>query len=125
MPVVSDKYRGTLEYFNVHSELVTAAQYQGVVTYVEVARILGIRQLGHHMAREVGQILGEISEDEVLRGRPMLSALAVGGAGMPSKPFFDLASQLGLLQDDSLTGQKRFWNRVRTAVYQTWQRRRD
>lgn len=123
MPLVSDKYRGTKEYFVVHSELVTAARYRGTITYMEVARILNIHQPGGYMGKEeLGQILGEISEDEVARDRPMLSALAVSTAGEPSGGFFDLAQQLGLLENNSPAGRKQFWSQTCRALYQTWQR---
>ncbi|HET8580346.1 MAG TPA: hypothetical protein VFL31_05045, partial [Nitrospiraceae bacterium] len=72
MSTVGTKYRGTREYYLTFCALVNAAQHRGVVSYSRVAGILGIVQPGHHMAREVGQILGEISEDEHRNGRPML-----------------------------------------------------
>lgn len=122
MTVVTDRYRGTKEYFLVHSELVTAARYRGTVTYMEVARILGIHQPGGHMGRELGQILGEISEDEVARDRPMLSALAVSTTRVPSDGFFVLAQQLGLLQDNTPAGRTQFWDQTCRALYETWRR---
>jgi alkylated DNA nucleotide flippase Atl1 len=76
MSVFKDKYRGTTGYFHVTAELVRAAQYRGVTTYQDIAVIMGLPLSGSHMAKEVGQVLGEISEDEVTAGRPMLS---VGG----------------------------------------------
>lgn len=121
MTVVTNKYRGTKEYFLVHRALVAAAQYRGTVGYIVVARILKIRQTGHHMASQVGHILGEISEDEVQSNRPMLSALAVGTSGVPSDGFFQLAKDLGQLHDDSAQGRERFWNSTRKSLYELWQ----
>ena len=120
MSVVSSKYRGTKEYFLVHRALVNAAQYRGTVGYIEVARVLKIRQAGHHMASQVGQILGEISEDEVQSGRPMLSALGVGTSGLPGDGFFHLAKTLGLLDDDSAQGREQFWSATRKSLYELW-----
>ena len=54
MPVVSDKYRGTAKYFHVLAELVRAAQYRGLTTYQDIALLMGLRQSGHHMGKEVG-----------------------------------------------------------------------
>ena len=64
MSVVSDKYRGTITYVRVLRELVRAAEYRGVTTYQDIALIMRLPQSGSHMGREVGHILGEISEDE-------------------------------------------------------------
>src|SRR3972149_8350236 len=97
MTTIGTKYRGTKEYHLVYCELVIAAQYRGVVGYHKIAKILGIDQPGHHMAREVGQVLGEISEDEHNAGRPMLSAVAVSVKGYPGEGFFALARRLGSL----------------------------
>ena len=83
MNIVKDKYRGTPKYFFVMAELVRAAQYRGVTTYQDLAVILGLPQKGSHMGREIGLVLGEIAEDEVTAGRPMLSAVAVSVSGRP------------------------------------------
>ena len=64
MPVVSDKYRGTTDYALVLGELVRAAQYRGLTTYQDIALLVGLRQSGQHMGKEIGLILGAISEDE-------------------------------------------------------------
>ena len=76
MTIVKAKYRGTKEFLLAYMKLITAAQYRGVVYYTDIAKILGIEKPGHHMGREVGQLLGEISENEHQAGRPMLSAVA-------------------------------------------------
>ena len=100
MPVVSDKYRGTHKYFHVHAELVRAAQYRGRTTYQDIALLMGLPQSGNHMAKEIGLILGEISEDEVRAGRPMLSAVAVNVRGKAGSGFFGLARDLGRLDQN-------------------------
>jgi hypothetical protein len=64
MTTIGNKYRGSKEFLLVYTRLIVAAQHRGLVSYKEVARILGIDEPGHHMARKVGQVLGEISEDE-------------------------------------------------------------
>lgn len=118
MGIVKDKYRGTKNYAIVYKELITAAKYRGTLTYQEIARIIGIRTYGGHMALETGQILGEISEDEVTNGRPMLSAIAVGVKGFPSPGFFKLARELGKINlgDD----ERQFWQTECKALYNIW-----
>ena len=95
MSVVSDKYRGTITYVRVLGEPVRAAEYKGVTTYQDTAPIMKLPQRGSHMGREVGHILGEISEDEFQAGRSMLSAVAVNVNGKPGPGFFTLARELG------------------------------
>lgn len=118
MSVVKSKYRGTKAYGLVFTELITAAKYRGTFTYKEIAKILGITQPGSHMANQVGQILGEISEDELVQGRPMLSAIAVGVEGKPGSGFFGLAKDLGRLKDGD--DEQAFWEKQRQAVYDYW-----
>jgi hypothetical protein len=98
MTVVKNKYRGTKVYSKVYPELITAARYRGTVTYQEIAMMMGLPLTSGRLAGETGQILGEISEDEVANGRPMLSALAVGVNSHPGGGFFSLAKQLGNLK---------------------------
>jgi hypothetical protein len=118
MSIVKSKYRGTKEYARVYTELINAAKYRGTVTYKEIAKVLGILTPGSHMAAEVGKILGEISEDEVSNGRPMLSAIAVGVEGSPGSGFYALARELGKLSSDS--DDPKFWKIECQAVYNCW-----
>jgi hypothetical protein len=116
------KYRKTVQYDLVKSELIRAAQYHGFITYQDISIILGIPTTGSLMARETGEILGEISEDEVGYGRPMLSAIAVGVSGYAGPGFFALAKELELLKSDSEEDKKKFWEDTKKAVYQVWKK---
>jgi hypothetical protein len=120
MAIVADKYRGRTEYVRVLAELVRAAEYRGITTYQDIAAIMGLRPTGSHMGRETGHILGEISEDEVLAGRPMLSSVAVGVRGKPGPGFFNFARALGKIApgDD----EDAFWQREIEATYDAWTR---
>ncbi|MFX0199082.1 MAG: hypothetical protein ACFFCW_23415 [Candidatus Hodarchaeota archaeon] len=109
MTTVGSKYRGTKEFLLIYSKLITAASFRGFVSYTNVARILGTDSPGHHMARQVGQVLGEISEDEHRVGRPMLSAVAVSTSGYPGEGFFKLAHDLGRLFSTNKDGEHDFW----------------
>jgi hypothetical protein len=120
MHVSADKYLGSRQYLLVYGELITAARYRGLITYQAIAQIMGLPSKGSHMGREVGQMLGEISEAELDRGRPMLSALAVGVNGVPGEGFYDLAQQLGRLTEDSKEARAAFWESEKQAVYQAW-----
>jgi len=70
------------------------------------------------MARQVGQVLGEVSEDEHQAGRPMLSAVAVNAAGYPGDGFYVLARRLGKLTDP--ISEDVFLRSEREAVYEAW-----
>jgi len=120
MTRIGSKYRGTREFLLVYVKLITAAQYRGTVYYQEIARILSIDQPGHHMAREVGQVLGEVSEDEHAAGRPMLSAVAIASKGYPGEGFFNLARSLGKYSGCTLDEERLFWEQERERVYETW-----
>ena len=120
MSVVSDKYRGTTKYFHVLAELVRAAQYRGLTTYQDIALLMSLPQSGSHMGKEVGLILGEISEDEVRAGRPMLSSVAVGVNGKAGPGFFGLARELGRL--DQNKDELAFWKEELLAAYSAWRR---
>jgi len=122
MPGVKDRYAGSKEYLLVYCELIRAARYGGATTYQAVADIMGLPLTGAYMGREVGRILGEISEDEVQQGRPMLSALAVGVSGRPGPGFFGMARGLGRLAEESREAEERFWEEERVAIYETWKR---
>jgi len=122
MSVVAPKYRGTKEFFLVYMELIAAARHRGTMTYQEVADIMGLPLRGSHMGKEVGYMLGEISDDEIGYGRPMLSALAISVSGHPGPGFFAFAKQLGKLQDDSEAAKDRFWEQQKQAVYAAWQK---
>lgn len=113
-------FRDTPLYTLVLAELVTAARYRGVTTYQHIAAIMGLPNSGQHMARQIGLILGEICEDEVARGRPMLSAVAVGVSGEPGPGFYTAAKGLGRTVTDAR--DRAFWERERDAVYETWER---
>ena len=118
--MVANRYRGSREYLLVCAELVNAARYRGTLTYKTIASIMGLPPSGSHMGAETGWILGEISEDEVNLKRPMLSALVTKVNGSPGEGFFSLATELGKLQDDSEEGKRKFWQKEKEAVYETW-----
>lgn len=122
MAVVTDKYRGTPVYHTVYCELLTAARYRGTVTYQEIAQVMGLPLRGNLMGKEVGNVLGEIAEDELARGRPMLSAVAVSVSGKPGPGLFALARDLGRLTGDTPQAEEAFWEAETASCYQTWKR---
>jgi len=122
MALYGDKYRGSREYLLVYAELIGAARYRGTITYQEIAGMIGLPSSGSHMGREIGQLLGEIAQEEHQNGRPMLTAIAVGVSGEPGPGFFRLARELGKLEDSSREGERELWVEEMAAVYHAWQR---
>jgi hypothetical protein len=124
MSVVTDKYRGTGEYFLVFNELVKAARNRGTATYQELADLIGLPITGDYMASELGHLLGAISEDQHQRKRPMLSAVAVKVDGLPGKGFFDLAKNLKKYSgSEDREEQRLFWEAETKHVYDLWKRK--
>lgn len=117
---MSKDYSQTKEYHLIYAELITAARYQGVITYQYIAKIMGLPLQGNYMGLEVGRILGAISEEEVKNGRPMLSAVAVGVSGEPGGGFYALARQLDYDFDEDKKSQRKFWQGELKEVYNTW-----
>jgi len=122
MTAYKEKYKDSIDYMLVYCELIKAAQNRSTIGYQDVAAIMGLPMTGNHMARETGQMLGEISQNEHARGRPMLSALVVRVDGSPGPGFFVLARDLGKLKDGTKEDEKRFWQGERDAVFKTWRR---
>lgn len=114
------RYRGTTVYVHVLAELVRAAQYRGLTTYQDLAVIMGLPLRGAYMGKEIGEILGEIVEDEVSAGRPMLSAVTVGVTGRPGPGFFNFAREIGRMGPTQTEDE--FWRQEREAVYEAWRR---
>jgi len=73
------------------------------------------------MAREVGQVLGEISEDEHAAGRAMLTAVAVAQDSFRGDGFYKLARNLGLPKADASAAEElAFWMAEERKVYEAW-----
>lgn len=116
------KYKGSIAYHLVYAELIRAAQYRGIVTYQDIAVLMGLPLSGNHMGAEVGLMLGEIVMNEHHYGRPMLSAIVVSTAGQPSGGFYKLAGELGLLPQDTPEARQKLLESQRRQVYDTWKR---
>lgn len=118
-----DKYLNTVDFLKVYAALVNAAEHRGLVTYQEIAQIMGLPMSGSHMGREIGNMIGVISESEVQMGRPMLSAIVVGVSGKPGEGFYHWARDLGRLQTDHPADEERFWEDEKQAIHEMWKKR--
>lgn len=85
-----------------------------LLTYREFSDRLRDRGiLLHWRSPRMAQVLLEISERSVARGRGLLSALVVGSAaGLPGEGFFDLAARHGRVGD-----RRAIWERERDRLF--------
>ena|SRR5688572_3754995 len=116
------KYQGTTAYHLVYAELIRAARYRGFTTYTEIARIGGLPLRGNPMGAAVGQILGEIVDQELKEGRHMLSAVCVGSTGKAGEGFYAYALALKRLKSDTKAEREAFWQSELRAVYEDWKK---
>ncbi len=107
----------------VYALLTEAARYRGLVTYGQVAELMGLPPIGSNMARKTGMMLGLLVEREIACGRPMLSAVAVSSTNrQPGPGFFGIAEDQGRLKKDASAAEKRaFWEAERDRVYDEWE----
>ncbi|MFA9613307.1 MAG: hypothetical protein ACERK9_05115 [Deltaproteobacteria bacterium] len=120
MAIVVDKYRGTQTYSLVYCRLLKAARKKESVSYEEIGQIMDLEAHGG-MAKEIGQLLGEINEDEHNNGRPMLSAVAVEPTTrMPGEGFFQFAKELGRFDGETDEDKREFWRDEIQRVYEIW-----
>jgi hypothetical protein len=119
--VVADKHRGSVVYFHVMALLIKAAEAGKTVTYQQVADIMRLPPTGNHTGKETGHLLGEISEDEHLRGRPFLSAVAINNEAVPGSGFEKLTLAVGKMQHND--DYRKFWKEELHAVFEVWQGR--
>ena len=118
------KYVGSKEFIRTYGLLIRAAEMRGTVYYADVAAIFGLPATGNHTASVVGQVLGDIVDEERKQGRPMLSAVAVSQTNnRPGSGFYALAEMNGLIGSDATTEEKvAFWQAELKRVYETWKR---
>lgn len=120
MAVVPDKYRETQTYSLVYCRLLQAAREKEGVSYEEIGEIMGLKA-DPDMFQEIGQLLGEINEDEYNRGRPMLSAVAVEpSTKMPGEGFFKFAKMLDKFEGETDEDKREFWRDEIQRVYEIW-----
>jgi len=112
----------TRAYQLVYCRLLSAAQSRGLVSYAEIADVLGTLTADHDTIPDVDQVLREISEDEHGAGRPLLTALVVTGKGIPGDLLFSLARSLGKLASVDPADEMKFWMAEEGRVYDTWKR---
>ena len=104
----------------VRDRLIAAARAGEFVHYAELAKMLGIDLDNPHFGALVGKVLGQISGDEVVQGRPLLSAIVVSKDTMlPGRGFYNLGRELR--QTDNEEDEMGFAVRQIKKVHAYWQ----
>lgn len=103
----------------VRKACIKAAKNRSVLTYTDLAPILGLDMYVPADRERIGEVLGEIASAEHEAGRPLLAAVVVSAnGGMPGHGFFKLARARGLM--DAKTNKKAFcWDELQ-RLYAYW-----
>jgi hypothetical protein len=106
----------------VRAALIEAARDGRLLTYPDVAAMMGLPETGQAMGLKVGSVGDAINEVDQQAGRPMLSALIVKTKSrVPGEGFYRGAFALGRTTPFGVDGSDRaFWERERDAVYNEW-----
>ena len=115
---MAKNWKNAKEYFITYSILINAAQHAGVATYQEIAQACGLPTAGAFMGSIIGQILGQISQNELAHNRPFLSGIAVGVNGKPGDGFYNWAKDSGVMKEgqDNIS----FLIELSHQIYEEW-----
>jgi hypothetical protein len=112
------KYYQTKEFYIAYSIMINAARHQGFATYQEIAQAVGLPTAGNYMSKEIGSLIGAVSENEIKLGRPMLSSIVIGTNDKPGEGYYVWAKQLGVLREGE--NQEEFWKAECKKIYTEW-----
>lgn len=112
--------KGSINHCVVYSTLVATARQHGLTTYQQLALQTGLPVQGNYLGSAIGEILGNIVDEELTQGRPMLSAVVVGTEGTPGEGFYALAAKLGKFSGGTRKEELAFWESERDKCYKTW-----
>lgn len=118
MVTVPSKYRNTKYYDSVYALLCFAANKNELLSYTPIWELMELKP-GNNAAKEAGHMLGEISEDAHLSGKPLLSAIVINKKKKePGPGFYILAENLGKLPTGKSDLEKRsYWEKERDNVF--------
>ena len=81
----------------IYKRLRQVARANQIITYSKIAPMANLDMENPDHRKQIGEILGAISEREFKKGRPLLSAVVVHlDNNRPGKGFFNLAEELGI-----------------------------
>ena len=106
---------------NLYDALVRIARSRDRITYQEIAPVVGLNLDKAADRDKLSNLLGDISQNEVAEGRPMLSVVVINAASnQPGKGFFRLAKELDLYSGKTALDQLDFFVKELTRTYDYW-----
>lgn len=106
---------------DLYEKLKEVARSGSVITYSEVAPLVGVDIRTSQGRREIGRLMAEVCAHEVGHGRPMLGSVVVRkDTGMPGDGYFKGACRLGQFDPDGQKDKRAFWAEELERVYSCW-----
>jgi hypothetical protein len=111
-------------WIRVYALLTQAAQFRGLVTYGQVAELMGLLPCREQHGPENRHHAGINRRLGLPCGRPMLSAVAVSSTNrQPGPGFFGIAEDQGRIKKVASAAEKRaFWEAEPDRVYEEWEK---
>jgi len=105
----------------LYQKLKEIARARSVITYGEIAPLVGADIRTSPGRREIGRLIAEVCAHEVEHGRPMLGSVVVRkDTGMPGDGYFKGACRLGQFEPDGQKDKRSFWAEELERVYDGW-----
>jgi len=105
----------------LYEKLKEVARARSVITYSDIAPLVGVDIRTSPGRREIGRLIAEVCAHEVEHGRPMLGSVVVRkDTGMPGDGYFKGACRLGQFEPDGQKDKRSFWAEELERVYDGW-----
>ena len=106
---------------DLYEKLKGAARSKSVITYSDIAPLVGVDIRTSPGRREIGRLIAEVCAHEVEDGRPMLGSVVVRkDTGMTGYGYFKGACRLGQFDPDGKKDKRAFWAEELERVYKRW-----
>jgi len=106
---------------DLYEKLKGVARARSVITYSDIALLVGVDIRTSPGRREIGRLIAEVCAHEVEHGRPMLGSVVVRkDTGMPGDGYFKGACRLGQFDPDGQKDKRAFWAEELERVYHHW-----
>lgn len=113
----------TDEHLRIKEVLIKVAKRKSIINYTDLVKQSGVRldMSNPHDRGVLGNILGDISWNEVKEGRPMLSSVAIhAGDFKQGGGFFDLAEELYSISIPSADAELKFGMEEMNKTHKFW-----
>jgi len=105
----------------LYNKLKEVARSRSIITYAEIAPLVGVDIRTSLGRREIGRLIAEVCAYEVEHGRPMLGSVVVRkDTSMPGDGYFKGACRLGQFDPVGKKDKRAFWAEELERVYVYW-----